>query len=771
MKKKKPETGKNMMKRGKTILVIVALAGIALIGRIGYLQLAKGEYYSAIVDSQQSGSIELEAERGKIYDVNMNVLAQSASVWKVYLNPSKINSFDEEDRDEVRSIIASGLSAILDVKEETILGYTQKNYAYQSVKGGIEKDVRDEVLEFIDFYKKREDKPYDLSSVVCIETDVKRYYPHDSLASTVIGFTGADGVGRSGIEFFYNDALTGVSGKIITALDGNGNAMPNQYETVYDAQEGTGLVLTIDMYVQYILEDVLSGAYESTGAKNVYGIVMNVKTGAILAMASFPDYNLNDPYTIKSEDLNNEYLAVKDTEIRREDYETDKQYENAAYLVSAQYFRDQQWNNRAVTSSYEPGSVYKVITAAAALEEGVATAETQHVCTGIIKFATRTIRCWKQGGHGAEKEFADLLKNSCNPFAVTVANNIGKDKFYNYFEAFGLTERTGIDTAGESTPKPGVLYTSRENFTLSDLASYSFGQSFQVTPLQMITAISAVANDGKLMSPYIVSKQVDENQNVVNETVPTVKRQVISEATADLVCQMMRRVVSEGTGRNANADGYRVAGKTGTSQKLTEKEEELYIASFCGFAPADDPEVSLIVIVDEPEGEHGGGAVAAPLARRIFEQILPHLGVEQSFTDEEAAKRYVKAPVLTGKSVADAKTEVAATSLTIKIVGDGDKVVSQYPDAKREIPADGIIVVYTQEDKVTSNVKVPDFTGCTVSQANRLAINSGLNIKISGSALDTNTAYAYDQSIAAGTETRYGEIITVSFKTNVNVGD
>ncbi|MBQ8209953.1 MAG: PASTA domain-containing protein [Clostridia bacterium] len=770
MKKKTKDSSKNMSKRGKSVLAIVIAVGVLLIGRLVYLQIIQGEYYSAKVDSQQSGSIEIKAERGKIYDANMNVLAQSASVWKVYLNPSKINNFKEEERDEIRTAIASGLAAILDMSEETILGYTQKNYSYQSVKGGIEKETRDEVLELIEYYKTLEENPIDLSEIICIETDVKRYYPHDSLASTVIGFTGSDGIGRSGIEYHYDELLTGVSGKTVTALDGNGNAMPNQYETVYEAQEGTGLVLTIDMYVQYILEDVLSGAYEDTGAENVYGIVMDVKTGAILAMASFPDYDLNDPYTIKSEALYAAYQEASAQEIKREDYETDAAYENAKYLASAQFFRDQQWNNRAVTSSYEPGSVYKVVTAAAALEEGVATLETSHYCSGIIKFATRNIKCWKAGGHGSET-FADLLKNSCNPFAVTLANEIGRDTFYDYFEAFGLTEKTGIDTAGETTPKAGVLYKTRDDFSLSDLASYSFGQSFQVSPLQMITAISAVANGGKLMTPYIVSKQVDEDLNVISETVPTVKRQVVSESTADTICEIMREVVASGTGKNANAEGYRVAGKTGTSQKLTSKDEDLYIASFCGFAPADDPEVSLIIIVDEPDGEHGGGTVAAPLARAVFEQVLPYLGIEKAYTDEEASRLVDKAPNLIGKSVADAKSAVSSTSLTLKVVGEGDTVVSQYPDSGREIPADGIIVVYTEDDTLTSTVTVPDFTGCTVSQANRLAINSGLNIKISGSSLDTNSAYAYAQSIEAGTETRYGEIITVSFKTSVNVGD
>ena len=768
MNKKTSEKKSNLSKRGMVILGIVVFIGVLFIGRLGYLQLVKGDYYSAKVESQQYSNNELKAKRGKIYDTNMNVLAESASVWQVYLNPSKINKFEESERDNVRAIIAKELSSILDMSEETILGYTQKSYSYQRVKNGVEKDEKDKIVAMIKEYKDKTPS-INLNGIICIDPDVKRYYAYDSLASTVIGYTGVDGVGLAGIEYYYDDILKGVAGKTITALDGMGNEMPNQYETVYASQEGTGVVLTIDMYVQYILESVLTDAYEDTGAKNVYGIVMDVDTGAILGMASLPDYNLNDPNTIKSEALYNEYLNASAQEIKREDYKTDKDYENAVYLASLQYFRDLQTSNRNVTSTYEPGSVYKVITTAAAIEEGVATLGTEFYCHGVINYATRNIHCWRTQGHGSET-LADLLKNSCNPFAITLADRLGKETFYDYFEAFGFTEKTGIDTAGDFTPKADRIYKSRENFTKSDLASYSFGQTFQVSPLQMITAISAVANGGKLMTPYIVSKQVDEDMNVISETVPTVRRQVISESTSDIICSIMREVVASGTGKNANAEGYRVAGKTGTSEKLTD-DEEVYIASFCGFAPADDPEISVIIIVDEPKGEHGGGAVAAPLARAVFEQVLPYLGVEKSYTKEEAAKLFETVPNLIGKSVEDAKSQISSTSLSVKVVGDGDTVVAQYPDADRELSKKGLVVVYTEDDTVTSTVTVPDFSNCTVSQANQLAVNSGLNIKISGSSLDANSAYAYAQSIKAGTETRMGEIITVSFKTNVNVGD
>ncbi|MCD7774577.1 MAG: stage V sporulation protein D, partial [Clostridiales bacterium] len=563
----------NNSARGMIALVLVAVLSVGLIIRLFGIQIVNGDEYSAKVKSQQLSDTEISAGRGTIYDANMNVLAQSASVWLVYINPSKINSIEDETRREtVREIVVSGLAAILDMDEDTIRGYTEKNYSYQLVKSAIEKDTRDSILAFIDEYASREgDDQVDLSSIVCIDPDTKRYYPYSTLASTVIGFTGTDGNGLAGLEYYYDDILTGVSGRTITAKDGTMSVMPNQYETIYEAENGTSLVLTLDIYIQHILEDVLSEALEDTGAENVYGIVMDVDTGAILGMVSLPDYDLNDPFTIYSEQLQEAYAeALEDTELDDDDETKTKSY-----------YQNLQWSNRAVVNTYEPGSVFKVITASAAIEEGVADLNTQYYCSGVIEYATRSIHCWKSGGHGSET-FVDLLKNSCNPFAVTLASYLGTDVYYDYFEAFGFTEKTGVDLPGDFTPTAGVLYMSRDDFSYSDLASYSFGQSFQVSPLQMITAISAVANGGYLMTPYIVSKLVDDDGNTVSETEPTVRRQVISESTASVIRECMEEVVSSGTGKNAYVAGYHVAGKTGTSEKLTEGDEEVYIASFCG---------------------------------------------------------------------------------------------------------------------------------------------------------------------------------------------
>lgn len=758
------KTRANHDKRGLLVFGIIAVLALLMILWIGYIQIVKGEEYTAKVEKQMLSDNEIRASRGTIYDANMNVIAQSASVWCVYMRPARFESeFSANEREIVRDIVAGGLATLLDLDEETLRGYTERSLGYLQIKRGIEKDTKEAVERLIAHYAKKDNGGYDLSTVIGIDPDVKRYYPSSSFASTVVGFTGSDGDGLAGIEYYYNDLLKGTAGRTITAVDSRRIMMPNQYETIFEAKPGTSLVLSIDMYVQYILEDVLSQAMEDTQAESIYGIVMDVTTGAVRGMVSLPDYDLNNPFTLKSETLNQKYIEAASAP------EDESESKADADKRKKSYYQNQQWNNRAITSTYEPGSVFKVVTASAAIEEGVANVNRSFFCNGVIEYATRRIKCWKAGGHGSEM-FEDLLKNSCNPFTVTIASELGTDRFYDYFEAFGFTEKTGVDTSGDFTPNEGVLFMSRDNFSQSDLASYSFGQSFQVSPLQMITAISAVANGGKLMTPYIVSKTVDADCNTITETKPTVRRQVISESTAALIRDNMEQVVATGTGKNAYVAGYHVAGKTGTSEKLTKSEDEAYIASFCGFAPANNPKIAVIIVVDEPKGEHGGGAVAAPLAGEVFEQVLDYMGTEHSYSEKEMELLVAQAPLLTGKTVSEAKAAVSEKDLNIKVVGNGDTVVAQYPDAGRDIPTDGMVVVYTDSEDTGHTVTVPDFNGCTVSEANRIASNSGLNIKISGSSL-SSVVYAYKQSIDAGSDVNMGEIITVSFKTTVDVSD
>lgn len=746
--KRKDGMSKNSLtaKRGVILLFLftVILMGACIL-RIGYLSVIKGEEYREKAEQQQLSVSSLNASRGTIYDCNMNVLAQSASVWLVYVNPSKIDEANKAD-------VVNGLGDILGVDKETLSASIDKNssYGYLKVKSQIEYAQKSALEDYI--------SENGLVNVICIDPDVKRYYPNASLASTVLGFTGTDGDGLYGLEYYYNDILTGTDGRIVTALDGKQNELMDAYEIVYEADEGVNLKLTVDSEIQTILEEALTSAIKETGAENVYGIVMNTQTGAILAMANLPDYDPNNPSKITSEEV------LAEIEAAQTDEEKDKLTSNARYS---------QWKNKSIADFYVPGSVFKVFLVSAGLEEGVITDNTTYTCYGTISTAGRTIKDYNPTGHGLETP-RKLLVNSCNTFSVSVGQMIGTSLFYKYYEAFGFTEKTGIDLSGEGTPVAGVTYYSPDiSFSLSDLASASFGQGNSVTPLQIITAISAIGNGGYLMTPYIVEQTLDADGNVLSETAPTVKRQVISESTASLVADYMKDVVNtkSGTGKNAYVAGYSVAGKTGTSEKLS-AGEGVYIASFAGFAPYDDPVISVVIIIDEPKGaNYSGGAIAAPVAGEVFEKTLKYLGVEPTYTEAELAGMTVQTPDVTGKALASAQKELESEGYTVRVIGDGSSVISQSPEAGRATPANGVIVLYTQSDLKKETAIVPDFTGLTVSQANKLAVSRGLNIKISGSSATSSEVVAYRQETASGTEVEQGSVITVYFKTTVGVGD
>ncbi len=760
------KTKDQMARRGKVVFGIFAAALVITFIYLAFTVIVRGDELSTAARLQDLADNEIKPQRGSIYDRNMNVLAESADVWRVYLVPSEVNKLDEDKRDRAKELTVSALSAILHVDQEKLNEDINSDSSYRLVKNRVEKAERDSVLAFLKETKDNKDNPINLSGIVRLDPDVKRYYPYSSLASTIIGFTGTDGDGLTGLELKYDDVLKGVSGRLISTKDAKQELLPKADRTTFEAEEGQGLVLTIDMYIQHILEDVLSSAAETTGAKTVMGIVMDVKTGAVLGMTSLPDYDLNDPNKIKNDELLAQYELASSAPV---EYPTD---EEELETRKKSYYQNLQWSNRAVTKTYEPGSVFKVITASASIDEKTADDNTSFYCGGSIYYAPaeRNINCWKLGGHGMES-FKDLLKNSCNPFAVTLADRLGKQKFYDYLEAFGFTESSGIDFPGDINPLATSAFTSREDFTKSNLASYSFGQSFEIPPIHMITAISAVANGGKLMKPYLVEKTVDHDGNTISETIPTVRRQAISKETADFIASNMEDVVSTGTGKNAYVSGYRVAGKTGTSEKLPVVEDEKYAASFCGFAPANDPEISVLVVVDEPQGEHGGGVVAAPLAGEIFEKALSYLGVPRSYKDDETALLTDKAPYFTGKSVEEVKSELSGKEFTLKVIGDGEVVKGQSPEAGRELPSDGVIVVYTEEDYEPESVRVPNFTGISVNDAKKVATANSINIKISGSSLNSGMVYAYKQSVEPGEKVKKGEIITVYFKTAVDVDD
>lgn len=711
--------------------------------RLAYFQIFNSDEYRVLAEAGQLSDTEIPADRGVIYDSNMEVLAESASAWLVYVNPSKI-----EDGEQ-RTLISKGLAKILDddsLKWKDIYEKIgNKKYGYVKIKGKIEYETKTKIQEFVN--------KNDLYAIVCIDPDVKRYYPHGNFASTIIGMTNVDSDGRVGIELEYNDVLTGVPGRIITARDGHSDLMSTNYETKFDAEQGTSLVLSIDKTIQHYLEKGLSQAVVDNDATSAYGIVMDVNTGAVLAMATMPDYDLNNPAVITDKAVLKELSKIKD----KEKYA--QAYNEKVYLM---------WRNKAVSDTYEPGSVFKIFTAAAGLEEGVVTPDTTYNCTGAIRVADNTIHCHRREGHGVQTVTEGLV-NSCNPFYITIGQKLGTEKFYKYFEAFGFTEDSGIDLPAEATPVGGVTYHKKEDMGISQLSSSAFGQTFQVSAIQMITAVSAIANGGKLMEPYVVAKQIDQEGNTVYEKTPTVKRQVVSESTANTVLGMMEKVVDGGTGRNAYIPGYRVAGKTGTSEKLTVDGE--YIASFVGCAPADDPQIAVLIIIDEPQGyNHGGGAIAAPVAGVVIEQTLKYMNVEPVYSDEELAKLNASTPDVNGMSIAAAKESLSKQNFSARVVGNGDKVVSQYPAKGQSIPVEGVVVLYTQTGNVETTSTVPDLTGLSIGEANKRAVNSGYNIRISGASHDSEVV-SYRQSVEKGTKAELGSTITVYFKATSGVQD
>ena len=738
-------------------VILLGLIGVVLmlacILRIGYISVIKGDEYRRKAERQQLSVETLSAGRGTIYDSNMNVLAQSASVWRIYVVPAAL----EKEKDgvkytdvETREKAIKGLSLALETDEAVIrekLEGASVESQYLRIKGEVEYDMKEAVRELI----ANDDSLY---GYIGFESDTKRYYPNSSLASTIIGFTGDGGDGRYGLEYIYNSTLKGTNGRIVTAKDGVQSELDNAFEDVYEAKQGSNLVLTINNEIQTILENALETALKENNAKNIYGIVMNPKTGALYAVANLPDYDLNSPYDILYPELT-EYFAQNGTDSEKAD------------PVAAA--RNEQWKNKSIADFYYPGSVFKVFLVAGALEEGIITPETSYYCTGTITVYDRTIKDFTPTGHGMETP-CTLLVNSCNAFAVHVGQMMGTQNYFKYFQAFGFSEKTNVDLSGESTPRVGITYHDPDvSFSYSDLASASFGQSIAVTPLQIVTAISAIGNGGKLMQPYVVQREIDNEGNTLSETVPTVKRQVVSESTAATVASWMEQVVEGGTGKNAYVAGYHVAGKTGTSEKLG-SADGTYIASFAGFAPCDDPEIAVVIIIDEPRGgDYSGGVIAAPVAGQVIEKTLQYLGVEPAYSDDEVSNLTTPVPELAGLSLAEAEDKLSDTKYTVRVIGAGNAVISQSPEPGRSTAEDGVIVLYTEQSAEKENVTVPDFRGLTVSQANRLAVSRGLNLKISGNL--SGDVLAYKQELEWDTEVEAGTIVTVYFRTTNGVRD
>ena len=735
----KTGSSKGLALRSSIALFILIAAFLTCVGSLVRVALVHGEEYKLKAEKNQLLDTTISAERGTIYDSNMNVLAKSASAWLIYIVPSKI------ENDTQRDLVVDVLSSVLSLDAESVREKTMRESNYVKIAGEVEEEQKDEIKKFISEHSKEK-----LSNIIGIDPDTKRYYPYSSFASSIIGFVNTDDEGTLGVELTYNGELTGVSGRIVTAKNARQKKMASEYETTYEAQQGANLVLTIDEVVQYYLEQSLDQAIIDTGCKYAYGIIMDVDTGAILAMTSKPDFDLNNPNVIS-----NKLVADKISEILDEE-------EKKTETLNARFA---QWRNRTVSDTYEPGSVFKTVVVSAALEENVVDLNTTYTCVGGIQVANNYQKCWRHGGHGTETLTQGLM-NSCNPFFITIGQKLGKDKFFKYFEAFGFTEKTGIDVPAEANPVANVTYHALESMGISELSSSSFGQTFQVSPIQMVTAISAIANGGKLMTPYVVDSMLDSDGNVIKKTQPVVRRQVISEKTASTVADMMEAVVSKGTGKNAYVAGYHVAGKTGTSEKIG--KEGAYIASFAGFAPANNPRIAILIAIDEPAGAHGGGVVAAPIAGQILEKVLTYLNVEPQYEDNEMANISSTAPALIGKTLQEARSMTAG--YTLKIVGKGDKVIAQSPAADSQIRTGGVIVLYTEEQYEKQTAIVPDLTNMTMSQANSAAVNAGFNIRFSGTTNETEVM-SYKQSLEANTEAELGSVITVYFRTTVNVQD
>lgn len=742
-----PQVKENtMVKRAVLVLAIILLLGFGIcILYLGYVQLGLGEEYRAKAEDNQLRDSEISAERGIIYDRNGKELAKSASAWKIVIYPNRLS-----ESKSARELVIKKLSKILDMDEEEVRAKAElSQYGNMVVKYRVEKNVRDKILELQKQVCEtvsteagdKVDRKY--SRYIGVENDVKRYYPYNSFASTVLGFTGTDDVGTGGLELLYNSILTGTPGRKITAVSGQGDSMPSEYETVTEAVQGTSIVTTLDETIQRYLEEGLDQSIKDTHAEHAYGIIMDVKTGAILAMTSKPDYNLNNPYEITSKEVREEIEKLVDKKKQKE-------AETEAWF--------NQWKNRTISDTYEPGSVFKIITAAAALEENIWDLSRTYFCNGAIQVEDRTIHCAHLEGHGTQN-FLRAFANSCNPFFIQLGLNMGADKFFKYFEAFGFTEKTGIDLPGEEV---GNYHTNQAMKEVKvRLASSSFGQSFTITPIQIITAVSAVANGGKLMQPYIVSKTLDPDGNIVSETKPVVKRQVVSENTANILKTMMEEVVTNGTAKNAYIAGYRVAGKTGTSEIL--EEPGFHIASFACFAPSDDPEVAMLIAVRKPVGQIYASQVATPVAADVMQKVMVYLNVEPKYTEEESANAERNADNVVGEKVEKAQKTLTDAGFNVRVIGTGETVVEQVPSSNQPISVNGTVILYTEKNAEKQKTAVPDFRGMTVTQAYMTANNAGVNLSIVGNAL-SDSFVSFKQDIEPNTQVYLGDTIVVYFK-------
>ncbi len=737
--KKRAEKGPAQRLRQRTailILLILVLGFGAAVLRLTYLTtIQSSELQESAVDLQLADTT-VSAKRGTIYDANGNVLAESASVWQVVMSPVNFKN------DKQRQAAAKGLSEIFDLEYNDVLDDTKQQSHYVVVKRRIESDEREKVLELIDTLK----KDYNCSGVIQLLDDYKRYYPKNSLASSVIGFTGSDDQGLEGIEYEYDSYLSGTPGRIITAQNARGTDMPFRYEQNVESEDGNNVYLTIDETIQSICEKYMQKGVEDNNVLNKgVCIAMDVNTGAILAMVTTDGYDLNNPYELSAKDKK----KIKSTPKK-------KQAEAESAALS------NMWRNKAVADTYMPGSVFKMCVASAALEENLVNEKTSFTCTGSISVEGETIHCSNISGHGTQN-FVEVISNSCNPAFIQIGQMLGAGKFRQYYQGFGFSDKTGIDLPGEAEDS----FWKEGKMGGVDLAVASFGQNFSITPIQMITACAAVSNGGYVVQPHVVSKITDSKGNVIKTVDKKVKRQVISDDTS----KKMNEYLEYNTERQGAAagyiSGYKVAGKTGTTEKrgVTKFESsfsEDYISSFCGYAPADDPQIAMLVFFDTPDGDaYYGSQVSSPVFINIMSEVLPYLDVKTSYTDEELGYVDASAGDYTGVSVDEAKTAVEADGFTATVKGNGSTVISQIPTVSSGLQKGGSIVLYTDSDSQSETVSVPSLIGLSPDEVNNVASAYGLNVSFSGATTSSGTSSS--QNIEAGTSVSPGTVITVSF--------
>ena len=751
----------------KRIMLAGAVLGLLAFVPVGLrlydLMIVNYDYYAGLALRNQTRTTLVTADRGDIYDRNMNILAASVSVENVYLDPHELKQSKADITD-----ISQTLGQILDKDPGWIAEQAaDRKQRYKQIGSRIDEETAAVIRSYINEKN---------ISGIHLEPASQRYYPYGTLAAQVIGFTNASNEGSEGVEASYNSYLAGSQGKVITTKGNNEMDMPFSYENYISSRKGNSLILTLDTTVQACLEKQMASAIARYDVQNgAFGLVMNAKTGEILAMATLGSYDPNNYLELTDEDTIAELEALKQAYLAQpegsEAYDAGKQ----AYGDALSAARLKQWRNRVLSDGYEPGSTFKVLTMAAALDCGAIDLNTSFHCSGSQQIPGRSqlLHCWRSTGHGAEQT-PQALQNSCNIAFAHIALKLGGERFYEYIEKFGILEKTGVDLAGESK---GIFFdkalvTDTDKWGTASLTSGSFGQTFKITPLQLVRAIASVVNGGYLMEPYIVSEIVDAQGNTVMKAEPTVVRQTISRETSDTMRTLIESVVTEGTAKNASVAGFQIGGKTGTSEKIDVFDEngqrvQDKIVSFVGIAPMDDPEYIVLVALDTPSRETGiyisGGVMAAPTVGAVMADILPYLGVKRSYGPEELAGQEILMEDLSGLTEADAERKLKGMGLTAVISGTGETVTGQIPAAGQTVPGGSEVLLYFGEKTGEEMVEVPDFTGSNRQQASDAAGSLGLYILVAGNTEISPSVIVTAQDTPKETMVPVGTTITLTF--------